>query len=243
MKIYHAVLFWGIFFLAFSTCPSMANANDSLRIAKLEEELSKLKESSGGTNWNDLIGNSVIALVGIGIIGGLFRYFAIETKKRLIENFEERVIQVINKKKELVDLMINRVDTDQRLLKTKRIFLKGEENNELIKKVLKNVGFNFQNLITTVDDTKQEYDLILINNEHGTLENLSEIAEQVNRLPDKVLVFYFNTTNRRFPSESLSAEKADKVNFATNAAQLYGNLLNTLRYQDHIKKASIRKNY
>ena len=49
-----------------------------------------------------------------------------------------------------------------------------------------------------------------------------------------ICFFYFNETRVIFPTDRLQYDLQKRINFATNPAQIYGNLLNTLKYQDRI---------
>ena len=63
---------------------------------------------------------------------------------------------------------------------------------------------------------------------------MEEVVEKVKAMPSTAAAFYYNTTRKFFPIHQIAAEDQDRVNFATNPAQLYGNLVNTLAYQDKL---------
>lgn len=216
--------------------------NDSLTIVNLQEQVEQLQEKQKGINWRTVLPLSAfIVLIG-GLLYGLSRANVKAIEDRMLKQFEtrleEQIIKTINDKKMLVDLTIGNTDTEQRLMQTKRIFRIGEADDSLIKRVLKNVSFNLQNYYTNEEEAKDGYDILLINNANGS-QDLNELVGKVNLLPDQIAAFYYNTNQKFFPSKDLEQGKEDKVNFATNASQIYGNLLNTLKYQDKMEKRKI----
>ena len=232
-----------LFFLIlmlFITSSSFAADNDSLTILELKTQIKELQEKQKGINWNTVLPISlVIAIIG-GLLYNLTKMNIKTTEERMLKQFEarleEQIIKTINDKKELISKTLEHTDVEQRLLQNKRIYRIGEADDALIKKVLKNVDFNLQNYYVTDEEAKNGFDVLLINNANGQFQDLTEFVNQVNQLSDNVVAFYYNTTQKFFPSKDLNKGKEDKVNFATNPAQIYGNLLNTLKYQDKLQQ-------
>lgn len=165
-----------------------------------------------------------------------------------IAKAEKKILESINEKGDVVHLAFEKTSEEQALLQTKRILVWGESDLEMIKRVLRRAGFNLNNLFTTEEETEKVFDILLINNTTGSKTprepqiekskrpsyDFSEVLGRVSDLELPKCIFYYNETFVHFPRKKLPPELQDRINFATNPAQLYGNLLNTLKYQQNL---------
>jgi len=105
------------------------------------------------------------------------------------------------------------------------------DNENFIKGFFKSTGFNEDNIhyekINTYESIDFDYDLVFVNNEDGVLDQ-SYLETYVIKKPHTVL-FYFSAVKRwNFQQTKIS----NRMNSATFKAQIYGNLLSSLKYQD-----------
>lgn len=210
-----------------------ANTSDSLRIVKLEEQVLQLQN----TNQNNTQTIGIIGFVILAIFAGLIKWSIDRGMKNIETSFkakvEEQLLAVLNEKKATVNKTFEVVDYNRSLLNNKCLGLWGEADASIVRSVLKRMDYNMENLIdlNLTGFEEQKFDVLLINNISGKV-NSDKMLEIVKGLPQKTLVFYFNNTRAFFPIGKLKLEDQDKVNFATNPSQIYGNLMNTLAYQD-----------
>lgn len=213
------------------------NEPDSIRIQKLETEIVKLSDYKEKMQW--LAG----ACVGLFAAFGLIIYFLDESYRKKLENkvkeFEDtltvRLSKVVNENESIVQSILDKANIEKQLFDSKKILIWGETDSTFIESALKKIKFNHKNI--TKDET-QDFDILFINNLKGTLDKQEMIEKAKECLSnEKVCLFYYNTSNVFFPNRDLAESTQDRINFATNAAQIYGNLLNTLKYQDKISKS------
>lgn len=212
------------------------NLQDSIRIQKLETEIVKLSDYKEKMQW------AAGACVGLFAAFGLIIYFLDESYKKKLENkvkeFEDtvttRLSKVVNENENIVQSILDKANIEKQLFDTKKILIWGEPDSSFIESALKKIKFNHKNI--TKDETK-DFDVLFINNLKGSLVKQDMIDKAKKCLSnDKICLFYYNTSRINFPNELLDDSIQDRINFATNAAQIYGNLLNTLKYQDKISK-------
>lgn len=252
-----------IFVMFFNLMIGIAHHTDTLTLQKRIELLESnetlfddkkelaIKEIQNEFNFWSILG----LLTGVTILGlnwlAVMKYYK-EKEKQLIEEMETKIEKnlatQIENNQELIRSMIDKADIEQTLLRTKKVKLIGETDISVIKKVLKNVKFDINNLFD-IHDEIDEFSILLINNNQGMffkgvnrndtmdakIEKSKVLIELINNLDDKVCVLYYCSKGVYFPSD-IPAFKPHlhKINFATNPAQIYGNLLNTLKYQDKI---------
>lgn len=218
-------------------CVMVFHAQDFDPIKSLDTRVSQLESDK---KW------LLAGVAFLTIIWGLIVFWTKKLTDRTIKNAEEdfrkkteeklaaiekEIVKAINDKREIIDRAMEASDKEGRLLASKRVYLWGESDYEIIKKVLKNARFNVsEHFFTTEEEAKEGYDILIVNNQKGTLD-MKEVLKKVNALPDKTCALYYNTTRVNFPSDDLIEAKQDKVNFANGAAQIYGNLLNLMKYQ------------
>ncbi len=222
------------------TLPSFAADSDSLTIVELKTQVEELQEKQKGINWNTVLPISlVIAVIG-GLLYNLTRTNIKTTEERMLKQFETRlekqIIETINDKKETINHTLESANLERRLLNSKRIYMWGEEDDDIIRQVLRNVRFNVaENYFTTENEANKGYDVLLINNKNNKMD-MEEMITKVKGLPEHIHIFYYNATGHRFLTEKIDSSQQHRVNFANAASQIYGNLLNTLKYQDQISQ-------
>lgn len=160
-----------------------------------------------------------------------------ELEKKMHE-LEKKLKESFNEKKEIISRTFENTDYEMQLWKKKKILLIGDDDTRIVKRVLRRAGFNIQeNLFEDVSQIGTKgFDILFINNYLGNI-NLKEAVEMVKGLPPNVITFYFTSRHERelnFPTDQLDFDQQDKVNFAKSASQIYGNLLNSLKYQDKL---------
>lgn len=180
-----------------------------------------------------------ISFLGIGTFLGfvtLLFWIPKEIEKRAKLEVDEKIADAIRGRSETIQNMLKDYDDETFLLQNKRIYVIGEKDDALIRKVLQNAGFNFQNYYKTEDQTKNGFDVLLINDRDGTTD-IEDIAlvERIKSLPKDVAVFYYNSTRKPFDIKKFP-DMEDKISFVNAASQIYGNLLNILKYQDKLEK-------
>ena len=233
-------------------------ANDSLQqlmsiIAEQQAAIDKLESSRPYLKWQDYLGVGVLVLAIVSLIGYYFK-LTIEAAKNAslsrlqaridefersaqsnISSTEEKIITAINGNEALFNKLRNAVDLEELLIKSKTIKIVGETPDNILT-LLTQIRFPRKNLFTIADKQPEHFDIYFINNEGGSL-NLDEMVELVKELPDQVHVFYYCSKHGVFfPTGKLPYEMRDRVNFATNSAQIYGNFMNSLKYQHRLSK-------
>lgn len=78
------------------------------------------------------------------------------------------------------------------------------------------------------------YDLIFLNNEKASFED-SEIKICHDKTPHYTMIFSFN---KNLPGEVVASQRAASANFKS---QIYGNLINALKYQQYLRKPTSRQ--
>lgn len=138
--------------------------------------------------------------------------------------------------------------------------------NQTLRDLLIENGFCAENILLDEQAAqKSGYDLLLINNTNGEVfpalptkdkETTPEKEKEYNSQLEKhnieweklfekiktekptVCVFYYSEKNINFPLQKITDYNLKKrINFATNPAQIYGNLINSLKYQHRLSKA------
>jgi len=223
------------------------------QFAQQQEAINALEVEKPFLHWQDYIGIGFIISAIVGLIGYYFKTTIEAAKNTAISNLqvridefersakgniqltEEKIIAAINGNEVLFNKIRDLADLEEMLIKTKKIKIIGETPDNLIS-LLTQVGFLRKNLFTNADEEVKDFDVYFINNETGTL-NLIDESSRVTELSKKVHVFYFSSKRGElFPTEKLPYEERHRVNFATNPAQIYGNLINTLKYQHRLSK-------
>jgi hypothetical protein len=247
--------------LGLAVVPTLAKSlADSLQqlmtlVAEQQAALEELKGNQPFLHWQDYLGIGIVVSAVASLIGFLFKqsieatkYVGISKLQSRLDDFErsargniqlseEKIITAINGNEALLNKIREGADLEELLIKTKKIRLVGEFPDTIIS-ILTKVGFLRKNLITEADGDISAFDVHFINNENGSV-NLEEAVQVVKELPDNIHVFYYSSKHGLFfPTGQLPYEARHRVNFATNPAQIYGNLINTLKYQHRLFKSA-----
>jgi hypothetical protein len=176
-------------------------------------------------------------VTGIGIITAIialiFSFFKIRKRLEVIaeEKIREKFDQIFSEKKNQIITMIDKQNEELQLKKEKSILVirKNPKEDPFIEKFFKDMEFSnvqYETLNNVKDLNK--YDLILFNNEKLNIDHADLLAIVAKTKPE-VFCFYFG------PDRFDGKEFKDRVNFANSRVQLYGNLINSLRYQSLLK--------
>ncbi len=187
-----------------------------------------------------------------------------EIEKRAKLEVDEKIGDAIRGRSETVRHLLNTYDEESFLRQNKRIYIAGGTGKEKVRDILIENGINSENVYLDEDTAKRnKYDILFFNNLNGELlpakpqdkngqkhdeakyneemrkhdEAFQAILKMMQAEKQSVCFFYYNETNVIFPIwEIRDYDLKKRINFVTNPAQIYGNLLNTLKYQDKISK-------
>ena len=141
---------------------------------------------------------------------------------KIITEYENHILEVIRKE-----------DIEQKLILKKKILVLTAKNGDdaYLRKFFKAMKFSIDNVNYEKVDTYKvydNYDLIFINNEAGDFdENLTETYFKESNSTS--VLFYFGSNTKVTP------EQKNRMGFANSKPQIYGNLINLLKYQDILK--------
>ncbi len=218
-------------FLEQTAKTSVSESEFDGKFANKAGELDNKLESMRLAFQEEFFWAKAFAVVGIGGILGivvmfisLMRRAPAIAEKKLHEKFDE-LLQ--SKKEQLIELI--REQDDERRMKAQRrllvLYAPGADcdflNRFFAEMDFRQVGYK------TIDDyePRADYDLIFFHNDNGDLDK-AKIVETANRTPSRAVCFYFGPGRVDTPGD-LDRRFA----FANARTQLYGNLMNALRYQ------------
>lgn len=188
---------------------------------KINEDYSLLK----------ILAGSIVGLAGIT----LFSLFGVwwDGRKHIKEKLKEKFDNIITQQEGNILEIIDRQDVEKQILKTKKILVLTSKRGDdsFVRKFFKTMGFQIDNVnYEKVDSYKSfdGYDLIFANNE-DTFFDEELIQEYFEKSKGNVVLFFFGN---RF---NKGANVASRMSFANSRTQIYGNLINLLRYQEVIK--------
>jgi len=174
----------------------------------------------------------IAALFGSLTIITIFSLYA-KLKKRVLEigdkKIEEKFDSLLEEKKSRIIAILKNHNEEMKLKNEKSILVltpKGADDSP-IKKFFKEMDFNLNLIYFESPDNLNKLNkvhLALFNNESGTFDH-KEIDDIIRETKDYVFCLYFGRD--RF----ISTRHQDRVSFANAKVQLYGNLINALRYQ------------
>lgn len=179
------------------------------------------------SNW--IVG--IISILGLGsFIGGWFLVTKFILNK--IKEKSEKLINEIYKEKERELLEMARKQNEEFQLKeTKSILVisKNPNDNPFLERFFNEMGFlkvKYETLDRVKDPDK--YDLLIFDNENLNIDHADLLAIMAKTKPENFCLY--------FGSDKFDAKEfKDRVNFANSRVQLYGNLVNSLRYQSLLK--------
>ncbi len=179
------------------------------------------------SNW--IVG--IVCILGLGsFIGGWFLVTKFILNK--IKEKSEKLINEIYKEKERELLAMAEKQSEEFKLKENKSILvisKNETDTGFLKRFFKEMGF-YSVTYEVKDNLKslKKCDLVLFNNEKVSIQH-DELLNIVAKTKGDKLCFYFGPD--RFDFKDFK----DRGNFANSRVQLYGNLINSLRYQSLLK--------
>lgn len=234
---------------------SVAAQKLDLQFQKLEHKISAIEDKLQREYYYLVTIGFPLTLIGIiGVLISTYRYLVVRAR----EEVDEAIKPIIQKHESSVLDIIKKYDDEKRLFSEKVILVWGEEDYSEIEKVLDNVEFNMDNL-KSYDEIRggEPYHLLLINNTTGKVlpqnnnnnnnqaekdkytEAWNELKSIAENQASSVCIFYYCSTTINFPIWEIKDKTLQaRINFATNPSQIYGNLLNSLKYQDHLEDKS-----
>lgn len=157
-----------------------------------------------------------------------------EKKKELDTVFQNS----INQRKEKIEGWIKNHDKEDDLISKSTILLVGQEDMSNVRDILTKIGFSDKNIIEKNQMEKNKnysFDILFINNETAEIKDSETLKGFLDLLPKETLVFYYNKTRTvHFPVDKLEPFLQKKVNFVNSPAQIFGNLLNTLKFRKRL---------
>lgn len=200
------------------------NKSESLDIQVREIEAKLIKDY----NYIEILVWSFGSIAILGLLTlfiSIFRYIHKIAKAKVDEKFDA----LFNAEKDkLVQLIDNQI-TENSLRKNKKILVitSNSSDDTFIRRFFR--GMEFEKVefksISSYSQVDRSFDLVFINNESGTIDN-EVIEDYINRGNNR-LIFHFGAS--RLPEEWV---KDNKIALANYRVQLYGNLINTLKYQE-----------
>lgn len=184
--------------------------------------------------------------------------------KQAKEAVDHNIAEIVGAREHSIIQLIESHDDEKQLFKQKVISVFGEDNDDDLRNVLRTVDFDMANYHRSGDIKQgQKYHLLIINNVSGTIlpkpplktenENTPEEEEKylkaqndydskwdslqliLNEQAEDVCILYYCKKFVPLPIQKLTnSNLQSRINFATNPAQIYGNVLNSLKYQQHL---------
>jgi hypothetical protein len=220
---------------------------DSVKIKGLENRIEKAEGFQ--TNTEKALDNKFIALEnkinddysllkilawsGIGLTFFSLLGLWWKGKRHIEEKLKEKFDKIITQQEGNILELIDKHDIENQILKTKKILVLTAKNGDdtFVRKFFKIMGFQIDNVnYEKVDSYKafDNFDLIFINNEDITFDE-TLIQEYFEKSKKNVVLFFFG--NRFTKGENVLS----RMSFANSRTQIYGNILNLLKYQEVLK--------
>ncbi len=210
--------------------------NEKIQIAGLKEGVESAKEGIKDTRnllyWIVGIGICIFGIV-VSAFVGLYTYFLNKYhKSRMLAEREirEKIAYYFDTEESNLLQLVEEADLNHLKNKMSILVLSPVGADiSFIKDFFKrtrfqNVNFQYIDNITNLDHAN----MALFNNDDGKFDH-KEILNIIARTQDDVYCFYFG--QGRFES----GDYKDRVSFANTKLQLYGNLINALRYKEFMK--------
>ncbi|WP_282068461.1 NARF domain-containing protein [Olleya namhaensis] len=240
LKYIFTTAFIGMSFVLFGQQDSIAIEDVDYKLEKIEGFQSNVKESLGNEFKrleskidDDYTLLKTLAGIGIGLnllfIGGV--YF--KAKKYVDSELKKKFDKIITQRESDILDVVNNNDVEKQILKNKKILVltSKEGDDKFLRKFFKTMGFSLDNIdyqkVNSYEDHFGKYDLVFANDEDESLGvNLTQ--EYFEQSPNDSVLFYFGKSYKR------GTKEANRINFANSRTQIYGNLINLLKYQDLI---------
>lgn len=179
---------------------------------------------------------AALVFVGFGIIISAWvsaKIFAEREAEKMIKNVFNAKKEELSRLKDNLLRLIEKQDIEKRLRKTKRILVLTPEGHSktFLDEFFRESDFQppyFEPFAAAKETNFSNYDIVLFNNDDGKSfsKDRSEIVETIRKMPAKTLAFYFGG------QPNVILEDTTKFASANFRSQLYGNLINALRYQN-----------
>lgn len=185
----------------------------------------EIKLEQKKNNWIAII----MGVIGIGSIVSFFIF-----AKRYIKKKVKKLVNEVYKEKEREILELAKKQNEEFHLKETRSILvisKIPNDNPFIERFFKEMRFRNDNIkYETLNQVKdpEKYDLLLFDNEKQNIDHADLLAIMAKTKPENFFLYFG-------PDRFDGKEFKDRVNFANSRVQLYGNLINSLRYQSLLK--------
>ncbi|MCU0289766.1 MAG: hypothetical protein MUF15_25650 [Acidobacteria bacterium] len=187
----------------------------------------QIKSDQRKNNWLFYSLPGIFIFIGFGGFWRIKKYINKKTQE-----LAEKIINDVLPKKEKEFLALVEKQSEEFKLKEEKSILvisKTENNIAFMKKFFKERGFVKVNY-SSIDKARElnHFDLILFNNETEKKVKEPDHSSEfdiVKKTKENVICFYFG------PNRFELDEYKNKLNFANSRVQLYGNLINSLRYQ------------
>jgi hypothetical protein len=210
--------------------------NEKIQIVELKKEVDSAKEGIKDTRnllyWIVGIGICIFGIV-VSAFAALYTHFLNKYhKSRMLAEREirERIAYYFDTEESNLQRLVEEADLNRLKNKMSILVLSPVRVDiSFIKDFFKrarfpNVNFQYTDKITNLKSAN----MVLFNNDDGKF-NHKEILNIIAKTKDDVYCFYFG--QGRFES----GDYKDRVSFANTKLQLYGNLINALRYQEFMK--------
>ena len=203
-----------------------------------------------------------VSFLGIGTaLGFLSLLFLIpkEIEKKARVEVDGKIGDAIRGRSHDLRTIIQSYDFESMLCQSKRVYFWGSPESEKIRCLLEENGFNPQNIHLKEDEATKGYEILFINNLKGEVlppkpnpngnlpkEEFDRLHKEYNQKweqlhaqlkeEDKNICFlYYSEAGINFPIWEIKNYGLKKrINFATNPAQIYGNLINSMKYQHRL---------
>lgn len=207
---------------------SLENKFEAERL-KLENESNQL-EAKRDKEYRliELLGIAGLSLNLLFIVGLLW-----SAKTYVEKKIKEKFDNIITEKEADILALINQQSTEKQLKNKKKILVHSSPNQEdtFIRKFFREMNFNVDHVQFTTDDQWKEpfakYDVLFFNNDSNETD-FAIIDRFCKESKPTQVIFYYNTTRKNYINPAVS----NRLSFANAQPQIYGNLINLLRFQD-----------
>jgi hypothetical protein len=183
-----------------------------------------------------------VSFLGIGTILGylyLLFYLPKQIESRAALEVDLQIVKLVKERHSDLSELLSKYDTESQLINNSRIGIYPIENSEAIVNELQLIGFGRSNIILYPDIVNKQIDVLVINYEEMPSKELTICVEEINSVASKVInkspkfsLFILKEKHDPALSEKLSQwRNVNGLNFANSYAQLFANLMNTLKYR------------
>jgi len=226
--------------------------NDAIqkRLEKFEQDLkSKQDEVEKKINNRGTITTLAFIIITFGVIFGYIKYANDIINKRIekeldttLKDYLGQNVAEYKKHKKLKEsqniIIVSRDkifnDNFEKVMELFKIDLTVEKRKLIIPNIY---DYNFNELVAKL----KEFDIVIIENIINKKWDMNDVATKkifiniADSICDKTSIIYFGDQDNQFPSKEVSPERRDLLSFANVPSQLYGNLMNMLKYRAEMK--------